>query len=124
MPPELHTGLALLCLLINLYWLWSLLPFIQQPAVVVVAVNSPAPRPLRPRSPDDCPACCTQTCQTGSANAPRPTSVPWSQRKSTRGRKKQLPTQGFACPNPLCAYFGIVDERIRALIAYGKHGTD
>ena len=31
-------------------------------------------------------------------------------------------TQGFACPNPKCLYFGITDAHIHALVGDGKHG--
>ena len=31
-------------------------------------------------------------------------------------------TQGFACPNQQCAYFGITDARVHALVGDGKHG--
>ncbi len=31
-------------------------------------------------------------------------------------------TEGFACPNPQCAYFGITDGQIHALVGDGKHG--
>jgi transposase-like protein len=30
--------------------------------------------------------------------------------------------EGFACPNPHCAYFGITDARVHALVGDGKHG--
>ena len=45
--------------------------------------------------------------------------MPWSQRKSTRGRKKTVDTHGFACPQPGCEYFGITDADIHALVGYG-----
>ncbi len=31
-------------------------------------------------------------------------------------------TEGFACPNQQCAYFGITDAHIHALVGDGKHG--
>jgi hypothetical protein len=31
-------------------------------------------------------------------------------------------TEGFACPNQQCAYFGITDARVHALVGDGKHG--
>jgi hypothetical protein len=33
-----------------------------------------------------------------------------------------LTTQGYACPNPSCAYFGVTDEAIHALVHCGGHG--
>ena len=31
-------------------------------------------------------------------------------------------TQGHACPNPGCPYFGVTDERVHALVGNGKRG--
>jgi transposase-like protein len=31
-------------------------------------------------------------------------------------------TEGFACPNQQCPYFGITDAHIHALVGDGKHG--
>jgi IS1 family transposase len=42
--------------------------------------------------------------------------------KSRRGAPKRIPTEGFACPNQQCAYFGITDAQIHALVGDGKHG--
>ena len=47
---------------------------------------------------------------------------PWREVKSHRGRKKALCTQGYACPNQTCMYYGVVDECIHALVGYGSHG--
>jgi hypothetical protein len=49
----------------------------------------------------------------------QPGSSPWSQCKSTRGRKKTVDTHGYACPQPGCDYFGITDANIHALVGYG-----
>jgi IS1 family transposase/transposase-like protein len=42
--------------------------------------------------------------------------------KSRRGAPKRIQTEGFACPNQQCPYFGITDDRIHALVGDGKHG--
>jgi hypothetical protein len=42
--------------------------------------------------------------------------------KSRRGAPKRIPTDGFACPNQQCAYFGITDAHIHELVGDGKHG--
>src|SRR5215472_8021617 len=42
--------------------------------------------------------------------------------KSRRGAPKRIDTEGFACPNPQCAYFGNTDARVHALVGDGKHG--
>jgi IS1 family transposase len=47
---------------------------------------------------------------------------PWSEVKSRRGAPKRIPTEGFACPNQQCAYFGITEAHIHALVGDGKHG--
>jgi hypothetical protein len=47
---------------------------------------------------------------------------PWREVKSRRGAPKRIDTEGFACPNQQCAYFGITDAHIHALVGDGKHG--
>ncbi|HWT81854.1 MAG TPA: hypothetical protein VN648_23940, partial [Candidatus Methylomirabilis sp.] len=42
--------------------------------------------------------------------------------KSRRGAPKRINTEGFACPNPQCRYFGNTDAQIHALVGDGKHG--
>jgi hypothetical protein len=79
-------------------------------------------RKLKPRSPKDCP-----DCQSGVKLAvlkPKTDVIPYAQRKSTRGRTKQLETQGHACPNPRCEYFGVIDYLLHAVVGDGKRGVD
>jgi IS1 family transposase/transposase-like protein len=47
---------------------------------------------------------------------------PWAEVKSRRGAPKRIGTEGFACPNPQCAYFGNTDAHVHALVGDGKHG--
>jgi transposase-like protein len=47
---------------------------------------------------------------------------PWREVKSRRGAPKRIDTEGFACPNQQCAYCGITDAHIHALVGDGKHG--
>ena len=49
-------------------------------------------------------------------------SRPWSEVKSRRRALKRVNTEGFACPNQQCLYFGITDADIHALVGDGKHG--
>src|SRR5579863_3629259 len=85
-------------------------------------IRSTLPRLLKPRSPDDCPAC-RLASPASSARGPSPLPVrPWSEVKSRRGAPKRIDTQGFACPNPQCAYCGITDAHIHALVGDGKQG--
>jgi IS1 family transposase/transposase-like protein len=72
------------------------------------------------KTPKDCPA-----CQSGvqlAIRSIRREVKPWGERKSKRGRKKSIPTQGYACLNPRCEYHGITDEGIHALVGNGKRG--
>jgi IS1 family transposase/transposase-like protein len=77
---------------------------------------------LKPRCPDDCPACHLASPASSSAE-PAPAPVrPWSEVKSRRGAPKRIPTEGFACPNRQCTYFGNTDAHFHALVGDGKHG--
>jgi hypothetical protein len=49
-------------------------------------------------------------------------SRPWREVKSRRGAPKRIDTQGYACPNPQCRYFGIIEAHLHALVGDGKHG--
>jgi hypothetical protein len=90
---------------------------------VAARVRSTLPRLLKPRSPDDCPACrLASTPSSGGEPAPPPVR-PWREVKSRRGAPKQLNTEGFACSNQQCPYFGITDAAIHALVGDGKHGS-
>jgi hypothetical protein len=80
-------------------------------------------RLLKPRCPDDCPACrLASTPSSGGEPAPAPVR-PWCEVKSRRGAPKRVNTQGYACPNQKCLYFGITDAQIHALVGDGKHGS-
>jgi hypothetical protein len=81
-------------------------------------------RPMKrhPKTPQDCPYC-YRGLHLETAHINREVR-PWSEVKSRRGRKKTYSTQGRACLNPKCPYYGITDETIHALIQHtmrGKH---
>ena len=79
-------------------------------------------RLLKPRTPDDCPSCrLGSTPLSGGGLVPAPVR-PWSEVKSRRGAPKRIDTEGFACPNPQCPYFGNTDAHLHALVGDGKHG--
>jgi hypothetical protein len=79
-------------------------------------------RLLKPRCPHDCPACrLASTASSGAGPVLLPVR-PWREVKSRRGAPKRIDTEGFACPNQQCAYFGITDAHIHALVGDGKHG--
>jgi hypothetical protein len=79
-------------------------------------------RRLKPRCSDDCPAC--RLASTPSLGAgPAPALVrPWSEVKSRRGAPKRVNTEGYACSNQQCEYFGITHAHVHALVGDGKHG--
>jgi IS1 family transposase/transposase-like protein len=80
-------------------------------------------RHLKPRCPDDCPACRLASIPS-SGGGPAPLAVrSWPEVKSRRGAPKRIDTAGFACPNHQCPYFGITDAQIHALVGDGKHGS-
>jgi IS1 family transposase/transposase-like protein len=114
---------VLVFLLLSLALLWRLgLPHLQPSHSRGVTKRTTLQRHLRPRSPDDCPA-----CRLASTSPPRvestPTPVrPWPEVKSRRGAPKRIDTEGFACPNQQCPYFGVTDAHIHALVGDGKHG--
>jgi IS1 family transposase/transposase-like protein len=80
-------------------------------------------RLLKPRTPDNCPACrLASPASSVVGQAPAPVR-PWSEVKSRRGAPKRVNTEGYACRNRTCPYFGISNARIHALVGDGKHGS-
>jgi len=84
------------------------------------ATTATVQRLLKPRSPDDCPAC--RRHDVLSRSAPTPPPRPWHELKSHRGAPKRIVTDGFACPNAACPYYRITDAAIHALVGDGTHG--
>ena len=78
------------------------------------------PRRWRPKTPEDCPQC--QQGVTIEHPEINWNVQPYANVKSRRGRKKSIPTEGYACPNPHCCYFGITRQDIHALVSHGKRG--
>ena len=119
----LHVFLFLLAcfLLLSLALLWRLNRLhLRSCTSKGVAKRPRLPRLLKPRCPDDCPACrlaSTPASALGSAPV-----RPWREVKSRLGAPKRVNTQGYACPNQKCLYFGITDAQIHALVGDGKHG--
>lgn len=76
-------------------------------------------RHLHPKTPDECPLCC-------GTEAPRPrtpdSAIAYPEHKSKRGRKKALNSEGFACLNPDCVYYGVTDAGRHALVGDGRRG--
>ncbi len=110
-------------LILTLAWLWrhGWLP-LQPSHCKTGAVRTTVHRLLQPRTPDDCPLCrLASTPSLGAGPVPGPTR-PWGEVKSRRGAPKRVNTEGFACPNRECLYFGITESHIHALVGDGKHG--
>jgi len=116
--------LLVLFLLLSLAWLWSLCwshPGLAQ-SRAAAKMRSTLHRLLKPRCPDDCPACrLASTASSGVEPASSPVQ-PWREVKSRRGAPRRVNTEGFACPNPQCEYCGITNAHIHALVGDGKHG--
>lgn len=74
-------------------------------------------RNLKPKSPKDCPLCNKHICFLPHRS--KPEVVPWSERKSRRGRPKTVDSSGHACLNLKCDYFAIADPAIHALVSNG-----
>jgi hypothetical protein len=107
--------LLVVCLLLSRALLWRpcrvhFRPFSSRGGTT----HSRAQRLLKPRSPDDCPACrLAPTSSLGVEPAP-PSVRPWREVKGRRGAPKRVSTEGLACPNPKCPYFGVTDDQIHA----------
>jgi hypothetical protein len=71
-------------------------------------------RLLKPRCPDDCPASRLASPASPGVEPAFAQIRPWSEVKSRRGAPKRVNTEGFACPNQQCAYFGITDAHFHA----------
>src|SRR5262249_35078630 len=116
MPVHLFVFLLVVCLLFSLArlgrlgWL-PLHPFHSRGR----AKRSKLHRLLKPRSPDDCPACRLASPASSGAGPASLSVRPWSEVKSRRGAPKRIDTEGFACPNRQCRYFGNTDTHFHAL---------
>ncbi len=119
MPFHIYVFLLVVCLLLSLLWhldWFRLQPFSSRGGVKRGTLH----RLLKPRTPDDCPAC-RHASTAPSAAGPAPVR-PWCEVKSRRGAPKRIDTAGFACPNRQCQYFGSTDADFHALVGDGKHG--
>jgi transposase-like protein/IS1 family transposase len=86
-------------------------------------VKDRLPRHWRPKSAADCPLCQLET-RIEKQPEPREGPAPYRAIKSARGRKKQLDTEGWACPNECCNYYGETNASRHAVIGHGKIGQD
>ena len=111
------------CLLLSLALLWRLDWLRFRPSSSRGgARRSTLPRLLKPRCPDDCPACRLASSPSSVVAPASPAVRPWCEVKSRRGAPKRVNTEGYACSNHQCPYFGVTDARVHALVGDGKHG--
>ncbi len=108
-------------LLLTVVWLVYTQRY-RQPPAHTARVTATVHQLLKPRTPNDCPACRRQAADPTPAWIPCPAVPPWRERKSRRGRPKHIDTQGFACRTPTCPYFRITDAQIHALVGDGTYG--
>jgi len=123
MSVHMHIFLLVACLFLSLALLRRLCWLLLRPSSSRgEAKRTALQRLLKPRCPDDCHACrLASTASSGAGPAPAPVR-PWPEVKSRRGAPKRIDTEGFACPNPQGAYFGISDAQIHALVGDGRYG--
>jgi hypothetical protein len=79
-------------------------------------------RGLKARSPEDCPACQAKLGLRGVNSHPAHEVRSWREVKGKGGRKKQSNTEGHACPNRACRYYGIREQKVHALVLQEKRG--
>lgn len=75
---------------------------------------------MQPKSKRDCPFCVVEKGKRASPSREMPAA--WRERKGRGGPKKKISTEGYFGPNVGCEYYRIGEERIHALVGYGRHG--
>ena len=119
-----HVLLSLLVCLLMLagVWLSQRSRSHRDPFPSQAAQRSFLPRRIKPRSPLDCPICCLASSSSSSGEPALASVRPWREIKSRRGAPKRVKTEGFACPNRVCQYYGISDAQIHAIVSDGCYG--
>jgi transposase-like protein len=122
MSVHVFVFLLVVCLLLSLALLWRLDWFHLRPSSSGGANRTTRNRLLKPRTPDDCPACRLASTPL-SGGGPAPADVA----SLARGQKPAGCTQarehrGFRLSHPQCPYSGITDAHVHALVGDGKHG--
>jgi hypothetical protein len=115
MSVHVYLILLVVCLLLSLVLLWRLDWFsLQLCASRGGAKRSRLPRLLKPRCPDDCPACRLATPASLGKGPALVLCVPGARSKVGGERATRVNTEGFACPNQQCRYFGNTDAQFHA----------
>lgn len=118
----------ILLLVVNVLWMGLMLYGLLRPKAARRAVKDvlketgerlKARRQLRAKTPAACALCCTEQAV---GLVERPTPLPYWQRKSKRGRKKTIRSEGYACLRLDCPYFLVTSEAVHALVCDGQHG--
>jgi transposase-like protein len=117
MLPQLsNTELLLLLLTLWLLWFYGDIWW-QMSRETPEETRKKKRRKLKPQTPDDC-----ELCRLG-VHKPRQRIfrkvTPWSDVKNASGRKKESNSEGRACPQRCCVYYGITDMRLHALVSNG-----
>ncbi len=123
MSVHMYVFLLVVSLFLCLALLWRLEWFPLRPSLPRGgAKHSRLPRVLKPRCPDDCPACRLASTSSSGGESASASVRPWREVKSRRGAPKRVNTEGYACPNQQCKYLGNTDAHFHALVGDGKHG--
>src|SRR5262245_50817794 len=121
--PSHHVLPLLACLLLLLgVWLYECSKVFHRPSCSREPNCSHVARCLRPRSPLDCPECCQAALTAVGKEHTCAPMRPWREVKSRRGAHKRINTEGVVCPNRACAYYGIGDAHIHAVVSDGRSG--
>jgi IS1 family transposase len=111
-PIDLICAIVFAALIVLICQAWLAI----QPAIARARRRTAA---WKPKSPLDCPLC-------QIAQPPDPVLLhevqPWRSGRSHRGASKRYDSEGFACPNSACVYFGCTVASIHALVSDGFRG--
>ena len=78
---------------------------------------------LKPKSPDDCPACAAGVGLRRVNPHPAELPPPWETVKGPGGPQKTVDTAGYCCDNPDCRYYRNRDASVHALVGSGVRGA-
>jgi hypothetical protein len=110
-------NLLVMVLVFGFMLLWSELE--RKPGVQAAAKG---PRPFKPKMGADGPLCQGEWGALVNERRVPNLARPWREGRSRCERKKESGTDGYACDNGDCLYYGITDPAIHALVADGHPG--
>jgi hypothetical protein len=114
---NVHQLITYLILLVFLLFFGSFLhsaSLIFKPQRILKEPQAKTPRLLKPKSEDDCSLCKAEKRSSPNTLVLSTPPPPWSEIRSRRGRKKTIHTHGYACNNPECIYYHVMDLRHEA----------